>query len=193
MEIAAFVLSCITGVWAIVSTFIAFNQSKQIERLKTRLDTGAYISKSKFDVEFECYRNLSRELGLLIKDISVLYPAGIYWESPDKEEKIKNRIQKYKKALNSYNNFYSLLSEDEAFIAEELYNLFSDILELCKDQVALYDDFMITEDKSMLNECREEFSNCWRRTPKIFEKRKELSKVLRKYMATLSTDKKESK
>ncbi|MBQ8428852.1 MAG: hypothetical protein IJX30_02025 [Clostridia bacterium] len=193
MEIAAFVLSCVTGVWAIISTFIAFNQNKQIERLKTRLDTGAYISKSKFDVEFECYRNLSRELGIMVRDNSRLYPEGIYRPFSDKEEETMRRIDVFNKAIDSYNNFYSILSENEAFIASELYDKFFEILELCKEQIVLYKEFRIQEDELMLKDCREEFRNCWKRTGTIFAKRRELSKMLREYMATISSEKKELK
>ena len=138
MEIAAFVLSCVAGAWAIASTFVAFYQNRQIEKLKTRLDTGAYISRSRFDIEFECYRTLSRELGIAIRDNSKLYPTGLYWESSNQEEKVKNRVEIYRKAVESYNVFYSTLSENEAFIAEEIYNKFFELAELCNKQLLFY-------------------------------------------------------
>lgn len=193
MEIAAFVVSCIVAVWAIISTLITFNQNRKIEELKTRLNTGAYISKSKFDVEFECYRNLSRELGLMVKANVKLYPQGIYVPLSDEDEELQRRFDTGNDAIDAYNNFYTMLSENEPFISSDIYDKFYEILELCKKQLELYEDFRIKEDKTMLDECREEFRNCWKRTDIIFEKRRELSKMLREYMATLSADKKELK
>jgi cell division protein FtsL len=39
MEIAAFVVSCIVAVWAIISTLITFNQNRKIEELKITIET----------------------------------------------------------------------------------------------------------------------------------------------------------
>ena len=185
MEIAAFVLACVTAIWAIISTFIAFSQSKQIEKMKTRLDTGAYISKSKFDVEFECYRNLSKQLGVMVKNNSKLYPQGIYRPLTDNDEETQRRFDDCNKAIDAYNDFYSCLSENEPFISVEICEKFYEILELCRKQIDLYEDFRILEDKEMIKDCKEEFRNCWERTGVIIEKRKELSKKLREYMAVV--------
>lgn len=41
---------------------------------------------------------------------------------------------------------------------------------------------MISKNDTMRNECAKELSDCWRRTPIIFEKRTEINKLLREYL-----------
>ena len=47
---------------------------KELEKYKTHLDNKTYISKTKFDAEFEIYRDLSADFCSAVRDISTMIP-----------------------------------------------------------------------------------------------------------------------
>lgn len=182
MEIASFVISCVVAIWAIVSSIIVYFQNKTLEKVKSQLDSFSHMTKTQFDFEFEIYKTLSHDLGNMVESTSALYPYGVYYESQDEDGKIQERTQKYHKSIDDYNAFQKKLNENQPFMDEDIYKAFSEIHKLCHEQICLYWDFMISKNDTMRNECAKELSDCWRRTPIIFEKRTEINKLLRGYL-----------
>lgn len=51
-----------------------FKFNKELEKYKTHLDSKIYITKAKFDKEFELYQELSRNFFFMIEKVHALYP-----------------------------------------------------------------------------------------------------------------------
>ena len=67
--------------------------SKEMERYRTSLAAKNYVSKTRFDAEFEIYRNLSLAYFEMIKMITNLIPPGLANRIAD-EKKESERVQK---------------------------------------------------------------------------------------------------
>ena len=71
--------------------------SKEIESYKSGLDKKNYVSKVRFDFEFQLHRDLSTACRNMVNDTYFLYPT--YAQVPaDKEEKDEYDKRVYKKA-----------------------------------------------------------------------------------------------
>lgn len=89
-----------------------------LEKYKTELNKKEYVSKTRFDAEFEIYRNLSKSFFTMVKDISVMIPYGYTKVPADKEEKRKADEEHYIKARNSAVNAQDELNGNSPFISE---------------------------------------------------------------------------
>ena len=61
---------------------------KELEAFKSTLTKKEYVSKARFDAEFNIYRELSKAFFNMARDINSLVPAG-YSERPADEEAYK--------------------------------------------------------------------------------------------------------
>lgn len=60
---------------------------KELEKYKTQLDNKNYISKTRFDAEFDLYRSLNKAFLYLVKDISVMIPRGFVYVPADEDDR----------------------------------------------------------------------------------------------------------
>ena len=85
LKIALMIIGCFGGVGAIVSATVEFTSEKIAERLekkyelrlnkeledfKNKLENKSYVSKTRFDTEFNIYRQLSESTVIMVKAVS---------------------------------------------------------------------------------------------------------------------------
>lgn len=157
---------------------------KELEKYKTHLDNKTYISKTKFDAEFEIYRDLSADFCSAVRDISTMIP--ILGNVPvSLEERKKYDVEVYNKAVESVSKAQSTLYGNIPFISNELAERYSEILKLCNRQLSAFSrrwsaSFMGSyEEKSNLEH------EVYDRTNIINDKFKEIGSLVRDYLSTL--------
>lgn len=156
--------------------------NKELELYKAGVENKIYISKTKFDTEFQLYRQLSKSFTNMTKEVSQLFPSFT--------KDVRDDYDKYKsqhdKALDAI-----ILAQDElcasaAFISADLYDKFAEIEKLCKQQLSDFQDFRLKEDaEEYRSECREAFHETYKRTHEINEKFKSLLEKMREYISRL--------
>lgn len=112
---------------------------KELEKYKSGLDNKIYITKAKFDAEFELYRNLSSAFFDAVKAVSNMIPPGIAYYPVDKEERKKHEERLYDKASAATVLAQDILHSNAAFIPKKLFEKFKEILGLCKEQVNVFE------------------------------------------------------
>ena len=159
--------------------------TKELEKYKTGLENKIYISKTKFDVEFALYRDLSKSFFAMVKDITRMIPAGLAYYPANKEDREKYENELYDKALAFTVSAQDYLSSNIPFIPESLYNQYEEILQLCRLQLGefeerwnVYSD-LTQEDKNRIPH------EAFQRSRDIREKFDQLNKDLRKYLSSL--------
>ncbi len=111
--------------------------NKELEKYKSALDSKTYISKTKFDAEFEIYRRLSTDFCDAVRDISIMIP--ILGSNPiDLEERKKHDIEIYNRAVESVTKAQNALYGNTPFIPAELADMYSEILKLCNMQFTAF-------------------------------------------------------
>ncbi len=159
--------------------------NKELENYKSKLDNYNYISKTKFDAEFEIYRELSKNFTSLVRDISIMIPTGLASIPQNMEQRKEYDLKIYNNAIESCVSAQSTLYGNTPFITEEFFDKYSDILKMCNMQLFAFErrwnlSFSGNyEEKSNLNHTEYE------RTSDINEKFKQLNKDVRKYLAGL--------
>lgn len=155
--------------------------NKELERYKSNLDNKIYISKTKFDTEFEIYRELSKAFFEMVKDISILIPSGLTSVPADPEKKYDEKI--YKEAMESTVKAQDILNGNIPFISEEIYNAYTEILKLCRQQLNAFERRW---NLSYLSPNKEEFTTEeYNRTDVINQKFLEANDKIRKYIEKL--------
>ena len=111
--------------------------SKELEAFKGARDKKVYISKTRFDAEFQIYRELSGSFFKLLKDCSFVHQKGRY--VPSNVDNINEYIKR--EDIKCYNAFVSsmveaqdMLYKNSPFIEEGFNKMFVEILELCRKQ-----------------------------------------------------------
>ena len=156
--------------------------NKELELYKAGVENKIYISKTKFDTEFQLYRQLSKSFTNMTKEVSQLFPSFT--------KDVRDDYDKYKplhdKAVDAI-----ILAQDElcasaAFISADLYEKFAEIEKLCKQQLSDFQDFRLRPDaEEYRNDCREAFQETYKRTREINEKFKSLLEIMREYISRL--------
>lgn len=199
-KIVLCVISSAGGIGAVITIVIKFCSSfiaeqlmkkyenklqKDLEKYKSGLDNKIYITKAKFDAEFELYRNLSSSFFEAVKAVTRMIPAGYAIYPVDKEDRKKFENELYDKASASTVVAQDILCCNTAFIPKELYEKYNEILGLCRQQVGRFEDrwnvnYLATQEE------RESFTHedfqCSR---KILEKFSSLNDELRDYLSKL--------
>lgn len=156
--------------------------NKELERYKSNLDNKIYISKAKFDAEFEIYRELSKAFFEMVKNISILIPTG-FLVPADPEEKKEYDKKIYKEAMESTVKAQDILNGNIPFISEEIYNAYTEILKLCRQQLNAFERRW---NLSYLSPNKEELTTEeYERTDEINQKFSETNNKIRKYIEKL--------
>lgn len=161
--------------------------SKELESYKAVLDKKTYISRTKFDVEFQIYRELSEKVLTMIDSVYLLFPSGIDHIPPDADRQNDLYWQRYHNAGEAINAAQKAITANAAFISADFYNKFEELRRLCVQQYNFYtwcgalkkktDDFSKTKADAE--------TQCWQRTEEISEKQQQLITELREYLEKL--------
>ena len=162
-----------------------YSLDKEMEKYKTVLGNKTYISKTKFDTEFNLYRELSKSFFELTKNISILIPAGVSYQLADKEKQRELENEHYKIAHKSTVEAQDILNSNIPFMPENIYDGYSNILSLCKQQLNVFEQrwnvlYLATQEE------KEKFSTeDYNRTNTINKNFREVNNTVREYLASL--------
>lgn len=158
---------------------------KKFESYKANLDNKKYVTKTKFDAEFDLYRKLSKAYFEMVKCINVMIPQGLSTVPANEELRKKVDEDHYTAAQKAVVTAQDELNSNAAFIPETFYNQYEAIRQLCILQL---DEFQERWNVGSLvpQKEKEKISvEAYKRTGEIHEKFKELNCELRKYLSEL--------
>ncbi len=200
VQIVLGIITSIGGIGAIFTAVIKFSSNfiaerleekyslklnKELEAYKSSLENKNYISKTKFDAEFEIYKNLSKSFFEMVKNISIMIPPGFTTIPADEEAKKEYDNKNYDAACKSCELAQDTLNSSAPFISEDIFNKYSEIIHLCIMQLRAFERrWNISYMKSQKD--KEKFTNEeYSRTSEINEKFKELNNDIRDYLNKL--------
>lgn len=194
------ILTCVGGIGAIIVLIVIFTSniiadklsqkyelkmSKELEKYKVGIEQKTYISKTRFDSEFQLYRDLSKAFFEAVKDITIMIPVGLAHYPADKEKRREYENKLYDNALKSTIEAQDLLNANIPFISEKSYNKYEEILGLCRVQLGVFEDrwnvlYLVSQEE------KESFSvEDYRRSREIKDKFKKLNEEIREYLSKL--------
>lgn len=160
---------------------------KALEDKKSVNERKNYISKTRFDTEFEIYRQLSKVFFAMIKHTSKLNPYGMIstpaFDSEEEKDEYDKKI--YKTAVKAFFVAQDNLQANAPFIREDIYNGYNKILELCNYQLHV---FQQRWNLSFCAICKEDAlptDEEQKMTKEIYDKLNDLNKKVRAYLASL--------
>lgn len=158
---------------------------KEMEKFKTELNKKEYVSKARFDTELGIYRELSQTFCTMVKDISVMIPAGVSWMPAGEEAQKKYEDNCYEVATDSVVKAQDALYANAAFIPQQFFESFEEILKLCKQQLNVfafrYNVLSLETEKEKRSLSMEDY----KRTEEINKKWIEHINRIREYLASL--------
>lgn len=183
----------ITAVVYFSSNFIAERLQKKyeleinekFEKYKADVDNKKYVTKTKFDAEFELYKNLSKSFFDLVKSINALIPQGLVSVPADTGKRKELDEKHYDTACTALIEAQDQLNSNAAFIPEKFYNAYDEIRQLCNMQLSDFEErwnvgaFVPQEQKISLPH------EAYIRTGAINDKFKQLNSELREYLNKL--------
>lgn len=160
---------------------------KALEDKKSVNERKNYISKTRFDTEFEIYRQLSKDSFATVKLISRLIPYGLVSVPVFNTEGEKDEYDKkiYKEASDAFLIMQDNLQINAPFIKEELYDGYNEILALCNCQLHV---FQQRWNLSFVGVCKDDklpTTEDYERTKEMQDKFDDLNKKVREYLASL--------
>ena len=159
--------------------------NKELEKYKAGIENKIYISKTKFDTEFNIYRELSLNFANAVKAVQRLIPSGYTLVPADKKERLKEETRCYNILLEEATKAENSLYSSAPFISQKIYDKYAELLHLVRMQLGEYEERYNLFDLRPQNE-KEKFSiDAYKRTSEICSKWKILNTEIREYMATL--------
>jgi len=156
--------------------------SKELEIYKANIDNKLYISKTKFDTEFQIYRQLSKAFVNMVKENYALFPTF----TKDSRDDYDTYKKFHDKSVDAIINAQDELSANAPFIPEKMYNSFSEIEKLCKEHLSDFQDFRLRPDaKEYIQECHDSYKETYKRTRLIRDKLQLLIREIREYLSNL--------
>ncbi|TMO44282.1 hypothetical protein [Pseudoalteromonas ruthenica] len=141
------ILSTLGGIGFILSGFFVYFGKTQLERLKkkleannlavkSKLEQGVHVTKSRFDREFEIYQELWASLVELKFSTLSLRPALDQVPKDKHESEIKSeRLRRFSTANN---NFVTLLNQYTPFFADDVNESLQGINKICRHEAVDY-------------------------------------------------------
>lgn len=120
-----------------------FEFSQKLEALKSNLEKRNYISKARFDLEIEIYRQLSETVVTMVSDSSALFPFGGAREPKDEKERDRFYRENYSRSTQSFNAANSAINRNAPFIPEQFHKMFTDIADKCRIQLIMFGELKI--------------------------------------------------
>lgn len=158
---------------------------QELEKVKADLSKKEYVSKTRFDAEFSIYRELSQTFCAMVKDVSIMIPAGLTFIPSDKEARRKYEDECHKRASSSTVKAQDTLYANAAFIPQQYFESFEEILNLCKDQLSVIAFQNNALSLNTEDEKRRLDKDDYKRTEEINKKWIEHINSIRNYLNTL--------
>ena len=158
---------------------------KKFEGYKADLDNKKYVTKTKFDAEFELYRNLSKSFFNLVKCVSVLIPNGLVSIPADEEKRRELDKKHYEDTYVALIEAQDQLNSNAAFLPEKFYNAYEEIRQLCNMQLLDFEERWNVGSIIPQSEKESLPHEAYKRTSEINAKFKQLNSELREYLGEL--------
>ena len=176
----------IAAIISIIVACIQIKSAKKQIKITHNEEKKLYISKTRFDKEFLIYGELSENTLTMVYDNAQLFPAGIDYLPFNKEDKDKVLLERFNKAVKSFNLANAVLHKYAPFIPKNIFIDFEDIYKLCLKQINFYPDFRLGRiNQECIKELAKEETQCWKDTSIIFKKIEKLTDKLRDYLESL--------
>lgn len=191
------ILASVGGISGLILTVIKFSSdiiadklskkyelrlSKELEIYKANIDNKLYISKAKFDTEFQIYRQLSKAFVNMVKENYALFPTF----TKDCRDDYDTYKKFHDKSVDAIIIAQDELAANAPFIPENMYDSFSEIEKLCKEQLSDFQDFRLRPDaEAYIKDCPQEYKETYKRTKLIRDKLQLLIREVRDYLSKL--------
>lgn len=103
---------------------------EKLEKHKSFLESKTYITKTKFDTEFNIFRELSTAFFELNISVNTLIPYGYTTVLADEEKRKEVDKENYKNLVNSIVKAQNTLYQNIPFIPKEFVAMYQEILQL---------------------------------------------------------------
>lgn len=187
--ISAVILACIKFSVNIIAKRLeeryTLKLNKELEKYKSNLDNKTYISKTKFEAEFKIYRELTKAFFEMVKDVSIMIPAGIASYPADKEKREKYENNLYSNASKTTVIAQEVLNSNIPFIPSDLYEKYNEILGDCKVQLGVFEDSRNDLYRSLPDEKEGFSSEDYKLSREILKKFNILNESIREYLSKL--------
>ncbi|MCL2848341.1 MAG: hypothetical protein FWE13_06345 [Firmicutes bacterium] len=177
--IIAMAFAGLAFLWGIVSFFILHKRTVGIEKIKAKLEKTNYVSKIRFDMEFDILKQLSETMQSMVFSVSHLFPMMDY-VLVDEVEGNKILIEKNENAQRNCIAFQKILYSYTPFITDDLYKDFEALFNDCKKQKHWYSRFYLDyNNESSKIKAGQTYNDCFERTKLILSKREKLMDKMR--------------
>lgn len=157
--------------------------AQETEKYKSELSKKEYVSKTRFDAEFQIYRDLSSVYFDLVKEINSLVPIGISNVPADQDDRDEEEKTHLNTAVQIAVKTQDVLNKNAPFIPEAFYDAYDNILYLCRLQIDAvqrkWNLFQHYRAAGALN--NDDFD----RTKEINKTFREINNAIRKHLAAL--------
>ena len=185
----------ILGVVKFASSIIAerlskkyeIKMNKELEFFKVGLDQKTYISRARFDAEFQIYRELSEKTFTMISATHWLFPTGLDTVPEDHDDRLECYLKRYETAGISINNAQKSIYANAAFILAHIFKQFDELLKLCVIQYNMYTWCgALRKASSVFDQAEQDTRReCQKRSEEIKNKCTALISQLREYLEKL--------
>lgn len=157
--------------------------TQETEKYKSELNKKEYVSKTRFDTEFQIYRDLSIAFFDLVKVINALIPYGMTLRPAEEEARKKLENTNLDEAMCLSVIAQDTLNKNAPFIPETFYDSYDSILRKCFIQIDV-----IREKNNVLDmrpdKGNPEFDD-YTRTDEINKEFRANNNAIRAYLASL--------
>lgn len=109
------------------------------KRIDFRYAKKTYVSKVRFDAEFDIYKKLSKSFFEMVKNITILIPMGIGKRFADKDTQDTYQNTLYEQSMKSTETAQDILYESAPFISKTMFEEYKELLELCHTQIITFE------------------------------------------------------
>lgn len=164
--------------------------SSKIEEVKAAISKKVYVSKIRFDTEFQIYRELSAAFYEVKEAISVLIPTQLDQRQFADQQCLLEEMQKrYSFSKDVIENAHRILGRNMAFIQESIFKTYKKILAISEGQIVAFN--LKTRERDYRN--KDSSYNTWptfeievsRRTQEISDTLENVNRQIREYLSTL--------
>lgn len=181
--IFAIIVSIVNAVFLIIQGRKQHKYNEQLEKFKHISEKKNYVSKVRFDTEFNIYKELSKTFFAMDACINTLIPAGLSYQSADEEIRKENDKTNFMNANNSIVDAQNCLYQNTPFIPEQFVSKYQELLELSKKQTSAFMQRWVV---SNLNNDKADLGiEVYERSTEIHNKLMELNSEIRNYLSTL--------
>ena len=179
--------SILSTIVAIVVPVTQIRSAKKERLAKYQYEMEQYISHTRFDMEFEIYKELSEKVVTLVSYCLSLFSKEFDYSSIGTPSQNDDDFSKHNKIVTLLNDANEAINKYAVFIPEKWYEKFDQIKVLCRKQLDASGDYILDGKignrtiRSIKNECKKRN----RQINNVFD---ELVNELREYILKIGTN-----